>query len=75
VVDLGLSTENGVIRAEIVDTDITGVDLSSEQIAAFNELLTREFNNAATSVPGVKIESVTVVEDVVKLGVRVGLGD
>ena len=75
VVDLALSTQDGVIRAEIVDVDITGVDLTSEQLAAFNEILTREFNEAARSVPGVEIVSMAVVEDAVKLRVKVGLSE
>ena len=73
VVDMALSTQDGEIKAEIISADITGVDLTAEQIAGFNDILSREFNKAASSVPGVKIESVTVVEDAVKLRVKVGL--
>jgi hypothetical protein len=73
-VDLGLSTQDGAIEAELIRIDIPGVDLTAEQIAGYNDILTQQFNKAATSLPGVKVESVDVVEDAIKLRVRLGLG-
>ena len=73
-VDLALGTEDGALKAEIVNEDIEGVNLTAEQIAGYNELLSREFNRAATSVPGVRITSVETVEGAVKVRVKLGLG-
>ena len=73
-VDLALSTQEGELKAEIVGADITGVDIDSEQISGFNEILSREFNRAATSIPGVQIVSVETVEGAVKVRVKLGLG-
>lgn len=75
IVDLALSTQDGELKAEIVGADISGVDLTAEQIAGFNELLSKEFNQAATSVPGVQIVSVETVEGAVKVRVKLGLGN
>ena len=75
VVDLTLRVEDGEFKAEILNADITGVDLTDEQIAGFNTILTTQFTKAATTVPGVRIEDVTIVEDAVKIRVRVGLSE
>jgi hypothetical protein len=73
-VDMALGTQNGMLRAEIVSVDIQGVDLSADQIAGYNELLSREFNRAATAIPGVRIVSVETVEGAVRVRVKLGLG-
>jgi hypothetical protein len=72
---MNLGTRDGDIVAEIVSAEFSGEDPSAEQIAEFNQILSREFNEAATSVPGVEIESVSTVKDAVKIQVRLGLGD
>jgi len=74
IVDLTLSTEDGQLKAEIVGADITGLDLTEEQIAGFNQILSQEFGRAASYVPGIRIVSVETVEGAVKLRVRLGLG-
>jgi len=74
-VDLALSTQEGELKAEIVGADISGVDLSAEEIAGFNEILSREFNQAASAIPGVRILSVETVEGAVKVRVKLGLGN
>ena len=75
VVDLTLRVEDGEFKAEILNADITGVELTDEQIAGFNTILTKQFTKAATTIPGVRIEDVTIVEDAVKIRVRVGLSE
>ena len=75
VVDLTLRVEGGELKAEILKVDVTGIDLTAEQIAGFNTILTTQFTKAATTVPGVEIEEVTIVEGAVKIRVRVGLSD
>jgi hypothetical protein len=72
-VDLTLSVQDGQLKAEITNVDITGAELSSEQIEEYNDILTRQFNEAATSVRGVEIVDVTIEEDVITIRVKVGL--
>ncbi len=75
VVDLTLRVEDDELKAEVLNVDITGVELTDEQIAGYNTILTTQFTKAATTVPGVRIEDVTIIEDAVKIRVRVGLSE
>jgi len=75
VVDLTLRVEDDELKAEVLNVDITGVEFTDEQIAGFNTILTTQFTKAATTVPGVRIEDVTIIEDAVKIRVRVGLSE
>jgi hypothetical protein len=64
--DVALSTENGVLKAEIIAVNVADIELNDSRITRINADLAKSFARAAAEVEQVTFKSATITEDAVE---------
>jgi len=72
--DLSVTAENDMLKVQIVDVSIPGVDLNDPRIIEANQKMSEALTRTVTEANGeVKFKEAAAMEDALKLKVQVGL--
>jgi hypothetical protein len=70
-VDLTFSVQDGMLQAEIVAVEIAGLDVNHPRVARINDLMTKEFAQAASESDEVEFVSVEITQDSLEFVIKV----